>query len=126
MFLWMVKQQDRGLGTSPVVQWSGLCSSNAGGTSSVPGQGNATWAAKKLRKRGLGPQEHQGTNMPALALGSTKERKINLRLGEVAFISSLLRVAKHIAKLIYANFFFTYNWIMIEIGCVTHERNGIM
>ena len=64
--------------------------------------------------------------MPALALGSTKERKINLRLGEVAFISSLLRVAKHIAKLIYANFFFTYNWIMIEIGCVTHERNGIM
>lgn len=119
----MVKQQDRGLGTSPVVQRLGLCSSNAGGTSSIPGQENAMWAAKKLRKRGLGPQEHQGTNMPALALGSTKERKINLCLGEVAFISSLLRVAKRIARLIHANFFFTYNWIMIEIWlCNSWEK----
>ena len=108
----MVKEQDRGLGTSPVVQELGLYASNAGGTRSIPGQGNAMWAAKKLRKRG---QEHQSTNMPALALGSTKERKINLHLGEVTFISSLLRVAKYIAKLIHANFFFTYNWIMTEI-----------
>ena len=41
------------LGTSLAVQWLGICASNAGGASSIPGGGtkipHATWCGQKER-----------------------------------------------------------------------------